>query len=131
MFFRYRYSVGNNSGDLVGDAVGLVAYDNYVGVGELEIADILPFSECSHNPSVPVACGEECRKVESVHIYVGERAHCGLYCLGVVQFHAVLGAYYCFDSEPVGGADNGAEVSGVGDVVEGEDGPAVSNGRQC
>ena len=60
-------------------------------------------------------------------MHMREGAHRGLDDLRVVELYAVRRAYNMLNIKPVGGADDGAEVAGVGDMVEDEHGLVVRN----
>ena len=53
-------------------------------------------------------------------MYVRDTSHRGLYHLGAVGIGGVLATVDGVDAEPVGNADDGAEVARVLDTVEGQ-----------
>ncbi len=70
------------------------------------------------------------REVGVGDVGAGECSHCGLDGFGVVDVGTCAGAHDVVDAEPVGSADDCAEVAGVLDVVEREDECMVVGGGE-
>ena len=118
-------SMGKERAYGLGDAVTLVAHhDDGLGrkVGSIDILAVeYRATNGQRMPSLSVFLGEpgeEFGKITIINIYTRDAAHRGLHHLGTPGVGGVLRAVDSADTEPVGKADDGAEVAGVLDTVQ-------------
>ena len=112
----------------VGNAVALVAHDDEGRGGEWLGVDVVAVEEGAIDGEVAWQRIEQGGEVIIIYVYARDAAHRGLYHLGVPGVGSVGAADEGGDAEPVGDADDGAEVAGVLYAVEGE-GEAFDGGR--
>ena len=104
----------------MGNAVRLIADDDDVVGVEIKIVYICSVKKRADDAAPFALFAEKRHQFMFVHVHMHERTHCGLDGLWVIEFHTVGRADDVPDAEPVGGADHGAEIARVGDMVKDE-----------
>ena len=118
MEIRDEQTVGHPLTNGFRDTVALVAHDDDAIVGKGLLVDVLAVEQGTVDGKVAGQCVEELQQVCINYMYVRETSHCCLYHLRVVGISSVFTAKDGVDAEPVGNADDGAEVTGILHTVE-------------
>ena len=113
-------AVGDALAHSLGNAIALVAHDDDALLRQGLLIDVVAIEQGAIDG---IGWGKGVEKLQEVtvyNMYVRKASHRGLYHLGVVGVGRVFAAIDGVDAEPVGNADDGAEVAGVLDAIERE-----------
>ena len=102
----------------IGDTVAFVAHHNESVAAKLLGVDVLAIEECAVDGVIRGQSIEQLIGLDIDYMYAGDAAHGGLNDLGIPGVDGAGAAEDGVDAEPIGDADDGAQVAGVLDVVE-------------
>ena len=100
------------------DAIAFVAHDDDALGRERLTVDVLAVEQGAVDRVGRRQGVQEIGEARVVNIHMGDTPHRGLHDLGIVGVGAVFATVDGVDAEPVGNADDGAEVAGILHAVE-------------
>ncbi len=113
--------------DLWRDAIAFVAHHDESVRGERLGIDIVAIEQGAIDGVIGWQAFDEVLQIYIYNVYARDASHGGLYYLRIPGIDGVFATVDLFYAKPVGYADDGAEVAGILDAVEGQGEVRIKN----